>query len=85
MAQCRQESSVEKTKNLLHHCLSSNNVKGFIADKTENQLANIILTDLKFKIDVFIKMDTYNKDDFYFNLLTVVKYLELAFTLKLFS
>ena len=65
--------------------MSSNNVKGFIADKTENQLANIILTDLKFKIDVFIKMDTYNKDDFYFNLLTVVKYLELAFTLKLFS
>lgn len=55
-----------------------------MADKTENQLANI-LTDLKFKREVFyVDADTTN--DFYFKLLKiVVKYHKLVFVLKLFS
>lgn len=32
MAQCSQESSVRKIKSLLHHCVSSSNVKGSVTD-----------------------------------------------------
>lgn len=44
MAQCSYESSIRK---------------GATASKTENQLANIIQTDLRFKRDVFVSFVIY--------------------------
>lgn len=44
MAQCSYESSMRK---------------GATASKTENQLANIIQTDLRFKRDVFVSFVIY--------------------------
>ena len=58
---------------LLHHRLCSNNVKGTIADKTKNLLAHVILTDLKFKRDVFLNFHNNfqnNLDNFYCNSLS---------------
>ena len=40
MTQCSYESSVQKLKNMLHYCVSSNNFKCTVAVKTGNQLAN---------------------------------------------
>ena len=71
-------------KNLLHHYVSSNNFKGSITGKTENQW-NIVLTYLKFKRGVFVNVDIYMNcvDDFYFKFLKIVKYHEVAPILKL--
>ena len=84
MARSSHESSMEKMKNLLHHLVPPNNVKGTNADKTESQWANIILIVLKFKRDVFVNFDINKNhlDNFYFKL-KIVKYHELPSILKL--
>lgn len=81
MSQCSQESNVRKMKNLLHHRVSSNNFKGSITGKTENQWNNVLT---KFKRGVFVNVDIYMSclDDFYFKFLKIVSH-EVAPILKL--
>lgn len=60
-------------------------LKGATANKTEDQPANIIQTDLKFKRNVFVSFDTCKNflGDFYFKKLKIITYHELASILKL--
>lgn len=69
-------------KNLLHHRVSSNNFKGSITGKTENQWNNVLT---KFKRGVFVNVDIYMNclDEFYFKFLKIVKFHEVAPILKL--